>query len=164
MPASDYVSQLRRQIGHDLVLLPGVAAAVFDHDGRLLLARRRAGTRWGFIGGGIEPFEEPLDAVRRELMQETGADGHVLGVVGSYGGRRLAKTHVNGDRVSYVTTVYACRLNSGVQWLDQAEVSQLGWFTRADISELARFEWIDDVVGDAFAWWAGHVALTPLSR
>jgi 8-oxo-dGTP pyrophosphatase MutT (NUDIX family) len=160
MPASDYVSQLRRHIGHDLVLLPGVTAAVFDDDGRLLLARHVAGDKWGFIGGGIEPFEEPLDAVRRELMEETGADGHVLGVVGSYGGRRLATTCPNGDRVSYVTTVYACRLNSGVQWLEQDEVSQLGWFTRAEISELERFEWIDDVADDASAWWAGHAALT----
>lgn len=159
MPASDYVSRLRRHVGHDLLLLPGVTAAVFDDDGRLLLARHVAGDKWGFIGGGIEPFEEPLDAVRRELMEETGADGHVLGVVGSYGGSRLATTHPNGDQVSYVTTVYACRLNSGVQWLEQDEVSQLGWFTGAEMAELDRFEWIDDVAGDAFAWWAAHAAL-----
>jgi 8-oxo-dGTP pyrophosphatase MutT (NUDIX family) len=158
MPTSDYVSHLRRHIGHDLVLLPGVTAAVFDDDGRLLLARHVAGDRWGFIGGGIEPLEEPLDAVRRELLEETGADGHVLGVVGSYGGRRLAATYPNGDQVSYVTTVYACRLNSGIQWLEQEEVSQLGWFTRAEISALDRFDWIDDVVDDAFAWWAAHDA------
>ena len=160
MPASDYVTNLRRRIGHELILLPGVTAAVFDDDGRLLLARHVAGDRWGFIGGGIEPFEEPVDAVRRELMEETGADGHVLGVVGSYGGCRLATTYPNGDQVAYVTTVYACRLRSGVHWLEQDEVSQLGWFTRAEISELARFEWIDDVADDAFAWWAGHPALT----
>ena len=154
MPASDYVSNLRRRIGHELILLPGVTAAVFDDDGRLLLARHVAGDTWGFIGGGIEPFEEPVDAVRRELMEETGADGHVLGIIGSYGGSRLATTCPNGDQVSYVTTVYACRLNSGIQWLEQEEVSELGWFTREEISALDRFEWIDDVVDDAFGWWA----------
>lgn len=160
MPASDYVSNLRRRIGHDLILLPGVTAAVFDDDGRLLLARHVAGDKWGFIGGGIEPFEEPLDAVRRELMEETGADGQVFGVVGSYGGSRLATVCPNGDEVSYVTTVYACRLSSEVQWLEQDEISQLGWFTRAEISELDRFEWIDDVARDACAWWAGRSALS----
>lgn len=156
MPASAYVLNLRRRIGHELVLLPGVTAAVFDDDDRLLLARHVAGDRWGFIGGGIEPFEEPVDAVRRELMEETGADGHVLGVVGTYGGSRLATTYPNGDQVAYVTTVYACQLNSGIQWLEQEEVSQLGWFTRPEISALDRFEWIDDVVDDAFDWWAMH--------
>jgi 8-oxo-dGTP pyrophosphatase MutT (NUDIX family) len=158
MPTSDYVSHLRRHIGHDLVLLPGVTAAVFDDDGRLLLARHVAGDKWGFIGGGIEPFEEPLDAVRRELMEENDADGDVLGVVGSYGGNRLATTYPNGDRVSNVTTVFACRLDAGVQWLGQDEVSQLGWFTRTEIPGLERFDWIDDVVDDAFAWWAARPA------
>lgn len=160
MPASEYVLNLRRRIGHEVVLLPGVTAAVFDDEDCLLLARHVAGDTWGFIGGGIEPFEEPVDAVRRELMEETGADGHVLGVIGSYGGSRLAATYPNGDQVSYVTTAYACRLNSGIQWLEQEEVSQLGWFTRAEIATLDRFEWIDDVVDDAFAWFAGHAALT----
>jgi 8-oxo-dGTP pyrophosphatase MutT (NUDIX family) len=156
MPASDYVLNLRRRIGHEVVLLPGVTAAVFDGQDRLLLARHVPGDKWGFIGGGIEPFEEPLDAVRRELMEETGADGDVLGIVGSYGGQRLAATYPNGDRVSYVTTVYACRLKTGTQWLEQDEVSELGWFRRAEIDALDRFPWIDDVVNDAFAWWAAR--------
>ena len=156
MAPSDYVLNLRRRIGHELVLLPGVTAAVFDDDDRLLLARHVAGDPWGFIGGGIEPFEEPVDAVRRELMEETGADGHVLGIVGSYGGSRLATTYPNGDEVAYVTTVYACQLNSGIQWLEQEEVSELGWFTRTEISALDRFEWIDDGVDDAFVWWSLH--------
>lgn len=156
MPVSEYVLNLRRRIGHEVLVLPGVSAAVFDADDRLLLARHVAGDQWGFIGGGIEPFEEPLDALRRELMEETGADGDVLGVVGSYGGHRLAATYPNGDQVSYVTTVYACRLNSGIQWLEQEEVSELGWFGRSEIDALDRFDWIDDVVDDAFAWWAAR--------
>jgi NADH pyrophosphatase NudC (nudix superfamily) len=52
--------------------------------------------------------------------------------------------------------VYACRLKTGTQWLEQDEVSELGWFRRAEIDALDRFPWIDDVVNDAFAWWAAR--------
>ena len=62
-----------------------VAAAVLIESGRVLLTQRKAGTHlagaWEFPGGKVEPGEDPRDALRRELREETGIDATVGDVV-----------------------------------------------------------------------------------
>ena len=53
-----------------------VAAALFDAEGRVLIAERPAGKhmagRWEFPGGKIDTDETELEALRRELLEELG--------------------------------------------------------------------------------------------
>ncbi len=55
-------------------LLLVVAAALFDDQGRVLLARRPEGKSlaglWEFPGGKLEPGETPERALQRELQEE----------------------------------------------------------------------------------------------
>lgn len=55
-------------------LLLVVAAAIFDEDGRILLAQRPAGKSmaglWEFPGGKVETGETPRAALVRELQEE----------------------------------------------------------------------------------------------
>jgi len=146
MPQSAYIEGIRSRIGHDLLLLPGVTAVIRAGE-RFLLARKSEQGIWGLIGGAVEPGEEPLDAVAREVSEEIGCAIRVAGVVGAYGGPSLVVEYANGDRVAYVTTAYACEL------LDEAipdgdEIVEIGWFTRTEIAELPREEWIDRVIAD----------------
>lgn len=53
-----------------------VAGALFDAQGRVLIAQRPPGThmagRWEFPGGKINRGETELEALRRELLEELG--------------------------------------------------------------------------------------------
>jgi 8-oxo-dGTP diphosphatase len=55
-----------------------VVAAVIEHDGRVLIARRpehvHQGGKWEFPGGKVEPVESPLEALGRELREELGIE------------------------------------------------------------------------------------------
>jgi 8-oxo-dGTP diphosphatase len=55
-----------------------VAGALFDKEGRVLIAQRPAGKHmaggWEFPGGKLEPGEERFDGLRRELIEEIGVE------------------------------------------------------------------------------------------
>lgn len=55
-----------------------VAGALFDTQGRILIAQRPPGKHmaggWEFPGGKVEPEEEPLAGLKRELREELGVD------------------------------------------------------------------------------------------
>ena len=56
---SPYFQQLRAKIGHDLLLLPSVAAVIRNSDGRLLLQEKASDEGWSLPAGAIEPAESP---------------------------------------------------------------------------------------------------------
>ena len=63
-----------------------VTAAILKKDGKILIARRRAGDRqankWEFPGGTVEPHETPQACLKREMQEEFGisvAVGRCLG-------------------------------------------------------------------------------------
>lgn len=148
---SDYVRSIRARIGSDLLLLPGVTAVIRDGE-RFLLARHRhrhSGT-WSLIGGGVEPGEEPSEALLREVHEETGASVRIRGIVGVYGGEPMMVTYPNGDRVGYVTTAYDCEL-LGDAVADGDELLEIRWFDREAITALDRRDWIDRMIADVGA-------------
>jgi len=146
---SDYVHAMRDRIGHDLLMLPGVTAVIRDGE-RFLLSRSAGSDTWSLIGGGVEPGEEPTDAVVREVREELGAGIRITGIVGAYGGESLVVEYPNGDRVAYVTTAYACEVVDKIQ-PDGEEIVEVGWFTASEIAGLDREPWIDRVLADAVA-------------
>ena len=57
--------------------VPGVEAVCFDPTGRVLLGRRAndpSAGRWDLPGGFMHEDEPPLDALRREVREETGLE------------------------------------------------------------------------------------------
>jgi ADP-ribose pyrophosphatase YjhB (NUDIX family) len=130
--------------------LPAVAALVVDADRRLLLGRRAfepdAGL-WDTIGGFVDEEEDALDALHREVREETGLEVEVGDFVGAFSDR-----YGSGEDVpTALNLVFEVRVVAGnPQPAD--DVSELAWFTRDALptdDELA-FRWI----GRALRRWA----------
>ena len=65
--------------------IPVVAVLVSDHRFRILLVKRALSPqkgRWSLPGGFLESGEEPVEAGRRELFEETGLEGTFSKLVG----------------------------------------------------------------------------------
>ena len=62
----------------------GVEGIVFDEAGRVLLTQRRDLPFWCLPGGQLEAGETPMEAVVREVAEETGLEVEVERLVGVY--------------------------------------------------------------------------------
>ena len=131
MSVSDYVRQLRDRIGHDLLLLPGASAMIFDEAGRVLLQRRSDTGNWFVIGGAIDPGESPASAAVREAREETGLEVVTTRLSGVYTSPEVV--YPNGDRCIYVTMAFRCSIIGGELRLDGDESLELDWFDPHDL-------------------------------
>jgi 8-oxo-dGTP diphosphatase len=64
------------------------AAAYIFHDGRLLLLRRTAPPKTPVPPGGrLNPDEDPVEGVKREVREETGMEIEIIGVAHTWFGQ-----------------------------------------------------------------------------
>jgi A/G-specific adenine glycosylase len=100
------VLRTRKKVPHHTV-----TAAIIQKDGRVLIARRPPrgllGGLWEFPGGKLQPGEDLVSCLQREIKEELGVQVQVEGLLGVY---RHAYTH-------FQVTLHAfyCRLNSPLE-------------------------------------------------
>ena len=63
-------------LGGPTSIRPGACAIIFDDSGKVLLERRSDNGFWGLPGGAVEVGESVEQAVKREVMEETGILAH----------------------------------------------------------------------------------------
>lgn len=102
----------------------GTSAAIFDAQGRILCVRQntRAG-KWTLPGGHMERRESPVDAVIREVREETGyivTVGELIGVYSTPASNRLI-------------LLFHAAVAGRVPWRPNAEISDLGFFGRDEL-------------------------------
>jgi 8-oxo-dGTP pyrophosphatase MutT (NUDIX family) len=151
MAISDHIRHLRQKVGSDLLHIPSVTILTFDEQGRVLLVRDSGSGAWTTPGGSIELGEYPADAAIREMCEETGAQVELTRLMGVYGGSDFIVTYGNGDRTSYLMSVFAAQIKGGELQPDGAEVSELRYFSQADLAKLELTAWQQRVLGDAFS-------------
>jgi ADP-ribose pyrophosphatase YjhB (NUDIX family) len=120
--------------------LVGVGAVIVK-DGRVLLVKRGtepARGRWSIPGGLIELGEALTEALRREVLEETGLQVEPIELI-----ELLDRIHRDGERVRYhyVIADYLCRVVGGtlhaasdadaVRWVERKE------WNRPDAADLS---------------------------
>jgi 8-oxo-dGTP pyrophosphatase MutT (NUDIX family) len=149
---SRYVADLRRHIGSDLLLLPGITICLFDRERRLLLARHAAGELWSTPGGAIEPGETPAEAVVREAREELGVEVRPTALMGVFGGKDYEVVYPNGDRVAYVTTAFECEHVAGTIEPDQREITETIFVGADEWQGLPMPRWLPHALPQLLAW------------
>lgn len=95
-----------------------VAAVIFDEQGRILLFKHTYRKfEWGLPAGGLEHREQPIDAIQREFLEETGMQIQV---------ERLL-TAVSAREDHNISMIYLCKIVSG-EFKESNEISEMRYF------------------------------------
>ena len=130
-----YISEIRKKIGHDTVIMPCACVIIPDGEGRVLLQKRADDGKWGYHGGAIEVDESVEDALLREVGEELGIKLTEFTLFGIYSGKHMHHRYPNGDDCSCIDIVYLCKKYEGEFSFRDGEVKELRWFSKSDLPE-----------------------------
>ena len=119
------------------------SAAILEKDGRILLGKRNKNPengKWVLPGGGVKPFESIRDALKRELLEETGLLVEVGEPVGVY--------ELISPPGEHRVIVYSrARVRSG-DLKPASDSSEVGFYSKADLRHLEVTPFVKRVLED----------------
>lgn len=135
--------------------VPGVGALIIDGDRILLVERGREPLKgyWSLPGGAVETGEPLEDALRREVIEETGLEVEVVHLIEVF--ERIMPEESGRTEYHYILIDYICRRTGGtLQASDDA--SRAEWFTEDEVARLPLgikiTEGTPRVIAKAFNW------------
>ena len=115
----------------------GVAACIVKEN-KILLVKESRGSKaglWGMPKGAVDEGEAPAKAVLRELREECGIEGEVIGLIAV---RERFENQIPG-----IFLAYSVKINENEINIDHDEISDYGWFL---ISEFEDINWISEAM------------------
>ncbi|AKR09254.1 MULTISPECIES: NUDIX hydrolase [Bacillus] len=130
-----YIEELREVVGSRPLNLAGVAVAVFNEQGQILLQQRRHGM-WGVPGGFVELGESIEAAGRREVLEETGIEIGTLQLATVFSGKEFFMKLPNGDEFYPITIAYLCKdITGGLLKADGVESLHVQFFNLNELPQ-----------------------------
>lgn len=118
-------------------VVPTVFALVRDGAGRVLLVRRADSGNWEPPGGRVDPGETAVDAVRREVLEESGVTVKITAVSGVYCDPEHVLVYPALGEVRQQFAVYLhAEAVAGIPGPDGCETSAAAWFTLDELDGL----------------------------
>lgn len=133
------------------VPLVGVAAAIFDDAGRVLLVQRGQPPRqgqWGLPGGLLDLGERLEDGVRREVREECGIDIEVVELVAAF--EPIQRDDDGRVEYHYVVLDYWAHHRSG-EAVAADDAAAVAWATQDGLDAFSLSPDTAHVVREAFA-------------
>jgi 8-oxo-dGTP diphosphatase len=136
----------RRYPEHPLL---GVGALIFRRDSILLVERGRDPLKgyWSLPGGLVEPGERLVDAVKREILEETGLSIRPVKIFEIF--ERIMKDAAGRVEYHYVLADYLCKVVKGEPKAGD-DVSRVQWTRRRTLGEVQLTEGTLGVIRRAF--------------
>ena len=128
----------------------GVGALIFEGDRILLVERGQEPLKgyWSLPGGVLERGETLKQAVRREVLEETGLEVEPTGEFEIF--ERIMRDAEGRPEYHYVLIDYTCRVTGG-RLRAASDVRRAAWVPRAALSEFLITEGTLPVIENAFS-------------
>ncbi|MHA6781966.1 NUDIX hydrolase [Pseudonocardia saturnea] len=125
------------EFDHD-PLAPHANAVVRDDDGRVLLVRRTDTGDWELPGGRVDVGESAVDAVVREVAEESGLVIDVLGIAGLYSDpTHVVRQSGTGEIRQPFAVCFHAAARAGAPRPDHRETSDARWWAVPDVDTLS---------------------------
>lgn len=119
---------------------------------KLLLEKRRDSDTWGMVGGGVKKTEEPIQAIVREVWEETGLkiSAKKFQKLGVYDEPKRIAAYQDGSIWKMVVVAYLLELEQMPQIVTSSESKELRFFTREELKGIEIVVTHSDIVEDGF--------------
>lgn len=121
---------------HPTRIVPAVAVAVVNDAGQLLMIRRTDNDQWAIPGGQQEVGETPVQAARREVLEETGIRCEVTALVGIFSNPRYVVEYTSNGEVRQEFSILFTGHPVGGAITTSSESRKVTWCDRDKVLQL----------------------------